>query len=70
MGCGLDLQRREVFYTLNGAFVGVAFRGVSVARALFPAVGVDSLADLACNFGAAPFAFDLRAHLAQRAEPR
>jgi hypothetical protein len=60
VGCGLDYRRREIFFTLNGRLLGVAFTDVNVSKPLYPTVGIDSACRATFNFGAAPFAFPLQ----------
>ena len=58
VGCGLLCGSREIFFTKNGAHLGVAFSEVAVG--LYPTVGLHSPAErVSFNFGAAPFAFDI-----------
>ena len=57
VGCGLDYKTREIFFTLNGKYLGVAF--TDVKGTLFPTVGIDSKNPVALNFGERPFAFDM-----------
>lgn len=67
VGCGLDTLGGKVFFTKNGQFLGDAFeidgaqpsRGFG-SRGYFPVVGIDSRSSVTVNFGARPFAFDLR----------
>lgn len=67
VGCGLDYARREIFFTLNGEYLGVAFEDVMAHAPLYPTVGIDSLHPVSLNFGEAPFDFDLDAYQGLRA---
>jgi hypothetical protein len=58
VGCGLLCGSREIFFTKNGAHLGVAFSDVAIG--LYPTIGMHSPAErVSFNFGAAPFAFDI-----------
>jgi len=62
VGCGINYlaggMGADIFFTLNGKFLGVAFYGVM--DQLFPVVGIDAHVALQFNFGAnKPFVFDL-----------
>ena len=63
IGCGLDYQRRSIFFTWHGVFLGYAFEHLSLAelqKDFYPAIGVDSNSPVSCNFGCKkPFVFDL-----------
>lgn len=65
VGCGIDYRSKEVFYTLNGKLVGVAFSDVT--GTLYPTVGIDANVDVELNFGQKPFAFALE-HYATKAD--
>lgn len=67
VGCGLDYARKEIFFTLNGQYLGVAFDSVVPDTPLYPTVGIDSRHPVSLNFGEAPFAFDLDAYQGLRA---
>lgn len=67
VGCGLDYARKEIFFTLNGQYLGVAFDSVIPDTPLYPTVGIDSRHPVSLNFGEAPFAFDLDAYQGLRA---
>ena len=41
VGCGIDLARGSVFFTVNGRYLGEAFVGVDVGKDYYPTVGVD-----------------------------
>jgi hypothetical protein len=60
VGVGVNLARGEVFFTLNGAFIGVAHR-LRRAGALHAAVGLYSFGELVeVNFGERPFEFEFQ----------
>lgn len=68
VGCGLDYKTHEIFFTLNGQYLGVAFEGVY--GKLYPTVGIDAVNPLTINFGDHPFAFDLAGYMAQQERPK
>jgi len=63
VGCGLDYKTKEIFFTLNGVYLGVAFKlegeGGREDVPLYPTVGIDSSHPVQLNFGEEPFVFDL-----------
>ncbi|GAB9474576.1 Spry domain-containing protein [Globisporangium polare] len=62
IGCGLlgDNAQREVFFTLNGEFVGVSPVQLEPGREYAAAVSLHQFGDsVELNFGAAAFAFDV-----------
>lgn len=59
IGCGIDHVRKEVFYTLNGQWLGVSHRGIANSTAWYAAVSLQSPGEhITANFGAEPFAFN------------
>ena len=57
VGCGLRLTQRELFFTLNGRDLGVAFTDVPVAD-YYACLGTHSMREsLTVNFGQQPFAY-------------
>ena len=59
VGCGIVFATGEVFYTLNGEFLGVAYR--TNHDLYYAAVGFrNAKSQLKLNFGATPFYFDFR----------
>ncbi|CAI5731007.1 unnamed protein product [Hyaloperonospora brassicae] len=64
VGCGLDAGNRQVFFTLNGAMIGVAPTSV-LPGDYAAAVSLHAFGDRAVlNAGAAPFVFDIEAFCA------
>jgi hypothetical protein len=57
VGCGLRYDQNEIFFTLNGAYLGVAFSNVT--GKFYPTVGIDANVQVLFNFGLLPFAFPL-----------
>ena len=62
VGCGLHLSSRQIFFTLNGRYLGFAFKDVDL-HALYPSVCLQSLSDeVQVTFSptkSEPFMFDL-----------
>ncbi|GAB5356788.1 hypothetical protein AAMO2058_000319000 [Amorphochlora amoebiformis] len=59
VGCGIDYTNRSIFFTKNGAFLGVAFEDVLPGH-YYPVVGVDTRCPFRVNFGInRPFEFML-----------
>lgn len=69
IGCGLLTERRELFFTKNGAHLGVAF--CDVTDRLYPTVGLHSPGErVSLNLGSAPFSFDVDALIASERAAR
>lgn len=53
IGCGFNIQKREIFYTKNGACLGPAFKDVTIPEGgLYPAICLQSLSHhIQSNFG-------------------
>ena len=61
VGCGVDRGRREVFFTRNGVSVGgIPLQQKDLDEPLYPCVGLDHGDAVEVNFGAEPFAYDVR----------
>ncbi|KAK6360421.1 hypothetical protein TWF730_006563 [Orbilia blumenaviensis] len=58
IGCGYDQKKHLIFWTRNGKFLGVGFKGVG--GQFFPAIGASASAsfEVKANFGAEPWAWD------------
>ena len=69
VGCGIDYLHHQIFYTLNGHYLGPAWTNLQHADQAFyqqdwyPTVGMDTKCLVHCNFGEQPFCFDLRQYL-------
>jgi len=65
VGCGIDYISKGIFYTLNGEFLGYAWKRLSdriLEDGLFPVVGIDTNSPIRLNLGSADsgaFQFDL-----------
>ncbi|KAJ8660037.1 hypothetical protein O0I10_004264 [Lichtheimia ornata] len=64
IGCGIDMQRRDIFYTKNGRFIGRAFHAVRFGIDLHPCIGLNSPGEsVVVNFGNQPFVFDIEKYI-------
>ena len=71
VGCGLDYHRSCIFFTLNGEFLGDAFKGLGRLECAdfhdfewYPTVGIDTKCLVQCNFGTdEAFQFDLERYI-------
>lgn len=60
VGCGIRWETQEVFFTLNGEFLGVAYYGLELTS-YFALVGARGPSGkVRANFGASPFAFNMQ----------
>ena len=61
IGCGILLDKKEIFFTKNGAFLGVAFKDIEVpAGGFYPAITIQSMSHhIEANFGTSKFVFDM-----------
>ncbi|KAI1317453.1 hypothetical protein EDD11_008390 [Mortierella claussenii] len=58
IGCGINFRDMSMFYTKNGAYLGVAFRDLK--GPLYPTVGMRTPGEIVeANFGQRDFAFDI-----------
>lgn len=65
IGCGVDYRDHSIFYTINGKYLGKAFKDVQPGIEFFPTVGIDANVTVNFNYGEKiPFAFDLIAYMA------
>jgi ankyrin repeat protein len=57
VGCGINFRTKEVFFTKNGEFLGVAFKECP-ENVLYPTIGIrNPRAKVRVNFGLQPFKF-------------
>jgi len=75
VGCGIDYVSKGIFYTLNGEFLGYAWKRISddmLQNDLFPTVGIDTNFPIHLNFGSADsgaFQFDLSKFIKKDEKP-
>lgn len=75
VGCGIDYVSKGIFYTLNGEFLGYAWKRISddmLQNDLFPTVGIDTNSPIHLNFGSADsgaFQFDLSKFIKKDEKP-
>jgi ankyrin repeat protein len=65
IGCGINFNTGQIFFSKNGIFLGVASNDANVNFPLFPIIGLMEGADVRINFGqgSQPFKFDLECHM-------
>ena len=62
VGCGCDYRNQQVFFTLNGRYLGVAFSNIT--GTLYPVVGLHSPGQIiTANFGHHSFKYDIVGHI-------
>jgi hypothetical protein len=62
IGCGYDYRNQEVFFTLNGRYLGIAFHDIT--HVLYPVVGLHSSGEaIIANFGQHEFKYDLQGYI-------
>ncbi|KAL7896114.1 concanavalin A-like lectin/glucanase domain-containing protein [Trichoderma sp. TUCIM 5745] len=69
IGCGVDFDNGVAFFTLNGKYLGIAFRRIQ--GKLYPAVSFEYASEgcqVLANFGQKPFLFDLSEWNAEEAQ--
>ncbi|KAI0089737.1 hypothetical protein BDY19DRAFT_992708 [Irpex rosettiformis] len=68
IGCGIDFSQNRVFYTKNGAFLGMVFDNVGKGVDIYPSIGLrQSTESIRVNFGHSPFKYAIDDHVhAQR----
>lgn len=60
VGCGINFQTGEVFFTKNGEFLGVAYKGAKLNKYWATMGFRNPKAKARVNFGAAPFKFNFQ----------
>lgn len=67
MGCGIDFLRSNIFYTLDGKFIGIAFPNIEIPSeensVLYPTVSMANLNEsIRINFNESqvPFKFNIQ----------
>lgn len=62
VGCGIDWQREQIFWTLNGQYMGTSPGKVDVLEVWYPSVSMQSHGErIRANFGEEPFLFNFTA---------
>lgn len=62
IGAGIHLGNRQIFFTKNGKFLGIAFEDIQ--GELYPTIGLHSKAEsVEVNFGQKPFVYDIQGML-------
>lgn len=64
VGCGVDYEAGNIFFTLNGRYLGCAWTELNLTdKELYPTLGLHTCAVVECNFGRGDkFRFDLRSY--------
>jgi len=59
IGCGIDFNTNQVFFTKNGTLIGTVFKDIGKTIELYPSIGLrHSDEAVRANFGQDPFRFD------------
>ncbi|KAG0251447.1 hypothetical protein BG011_007601 [Mortierella polycephala] len=65
IGCGINFRDMSLFYTLNGDYLGVAFR--DLRGSLYPTVGMRTTGEVVeANFGQQKFMFDIESYVKEQ----
>ncbi|KAF9186926.1 hypothetical protein BGZ51_001236 [Haplosporangium sp. Z 767] len=65
IGCGINFRDMSLFYTLNGDYLGVAFR--DLRGSLYPTVGMRTTGEIVeANFGQQEFMFDIESYVKEQ----
>lgn len=63
IGCGINFMTRELFFTKNGEFLGIASKNVIIEENLYPTAGMQTNGEMIdVNFGQKPFKFDIESY--------
>ena len=69
VGCGINFNRDEIFFTKNGKYLGSAF--THIPANLYPTVALHSQEEkVTVNFGANPFKFDIDSYIEVTTRPK
>jgi hypothetical protein len=61
IGCGIILHKRQVFFTLNGKFLGIGLKKIDVKQNIFPCVSLLGKGlSFSLNFDESSFCYDLK----------
>lgn len=70
VGCGVDFNKGQAFFTKNGLDLGIAFRDLDLSTPIFPCIGMKKHSGviIKANFGATPFVYDIDNRVNQETE--
>ncbi|KAJ7223512.1 concanavalin A-like lectin/glucanase domain-containing protein [Mycena pura] len=67
IGCGIDFNANQAFFTKNGTFIGTVFKDIDKTIELYPSIGLrHSDEAVRANFGQDPFRFDIEYYVHQQ----